>query len=257
MTKKILSLLACSVMALAMPLGALADKTYYGPGHDSYRNRHSTSYHQQEQRLRNLRDFDQIEVNGSIEVIYTQGSGYNVDVKPLRDMKGHIQVRTQGHKLILSQKSNGSAKRVKVYISAPSLKTIAVNGASKFKASQVSSTKLHMRANGASHIDIGQVNCRSLKIEAEGASKVSLSANCNETLKVSNNGSSKTNIDAHARIIKIDNSGASKLDARVDCDRIDVQCSGAGTVNLKGYANQSRLQRSGSGVIRTHGLHRN
>ena len=113
-------------------------------------------------------------------------------------------------------KNNSNSKNVKLYIAAPDLKSVKLQG-------------------------VGSFNCRTalrldqLKITLSGVGGAEISDLVCETLKVRLDGVGSVNI-------------------RVDCDELTARADGVGSMTLKGKARKADISKGGVGGVNTRGL---
>lgn len=119
--------------------------------------------------------------------------------------------------LVIGYKENNSnSKNVKLYIAAPDLKSVKLQG-------------------------VGSFNCRTalrldqLKITLSGVGGAEISDLVCETLKVRLDGVGSVNI-------------------RVDCDELTARADGVGSMTLKGKARKADISKGGVGGVNTRGL---
>ena len=164
-----------------------------------------------------LKDFDQIVINGHADATFTQSETYEVTLRAQENVFDYVDYRVEGTTLILEMKDKRSVRSTDydVTIQAPVLKSLQVNGAADFDipAGLTSGDDLRIEVNGAGDLTFNALRCNDLTILANGASDVDLTKVNVQKLKVEVNGAGDVNIDGGAAEADLTVNGAGDIDA--------------------------------------------
>ena len=166
-----------------------------------------------------FKDFDQIVINGHADVEFTQSSAYEVTVRTQENVLEWLDYKVDGTTLIIETKEHRDirAKNYDLFIQAPQLKKLTVNGASDFniKDHLRMDGDLTVQVNGAGDLDFDNVTCDSFSVEVNGAADANLHAiDIRKDLKVQVNGAGDVNISGNAKDVTLEVHGAGDIDAR-------------------------------------------
>ena len=164
-----------------------------------------------------LKDFDQIVINGHADVQFTQSSVYEVTVKTQENILEWLDYKVDGTTLIIETKDRREirAERYDLVIQAPALKKLVVNGASDFDVKSLRvDGGLVVNVNGAGDLDFDHITCQSLTVEVNGAADANLTdLYVQEALKVEVNGAGDVNLTGAAGTASLEVNGAGDIDA--------------------------------------------
>lgn len=224
-----------------------------------------------------LSHFKALECDIPASIIYTQGDHFDLVIetpiqyeKLLRymvDADGCLEIES-------SKNKNNSWKRIKIYITAPSLEEIELNSAVKFSTQgKVELSRLNIDANGACEISIPEIACKNLELEINGASKADINVTQAQRVGIEGNGASKVILNAESELINIDGegtcsfdiiansknvmtelSGVCKMTLTTNSENLFVTTSGVNRVTLLGKTNILRLSSGGLSRVNTDGL---
>ena len=206
--------------------------------------------------------FDELDLSGCVELIYTQGSDTKVTLRGNeKDLKKYeARVKDGKLKIGMKQRSNSinrNSPRLTATVVAPTLKGIDVSGACSLqmpgkvnlddeldidvsgavtmKATDLHVDKLDMDVSGAGDIDLGRLVARQdVDIDVSGAGNVK--------------GSIK------ARDIEVGLSGSGDVKLAVDCNDLSCGVSGAGDLTFSGKCRTFSKSKSGMASVKTKGL---
>lgn len=225
-----------------------------------------------------LRDFTAINVSGIVNVLFTEGSSWNVEVdeSPNSELKTIVEIKGTTLMVYTKTKNNRSSHydgTPTVRITAPQLNSIQLSGTTSFSADQLHGKKLSLRLSGASAMGVGQFNYDGAEINCSGACKLTgamtaddLQMTCSgvckvalnvkgKTMKAVNNGASECDLTFVGGIIDFSNSGAGMVDLKlVDCQEVTARNSGASKFVISGNADKTTIKASGVAKIDTSRL---
>ena len=185
-----------------------------------------------------LADFNAIEINGQADLEFTQTSGsYGVSVEANEEVFQHLNYRVVNGTLILEtvNKVNIRADKYEIYISAPMLSGIEVNGAIDGKILSLNQEeKFELEVNGAADLELNKVSVPQFKIEINGAGDLDCKDLNVGSLDIEVNGAGDVKLAGKAESCKLDVSGAGDIDARkLDCEQFETHKAGLASIKTK------------------------
>ena len=202
-------------------------------------------------RVREVSEFGGVETGGAIELILTQDSNYSVKVETDNNLQEFVEVYVDYDMLHVYQQNNtrlDPTGRIRVYVSAPRIKTLDVSGASSIRATnKISATEsVLLKASGASKITVS-IDAPQVKVDLTGASAAEVNGNTRD-LTVDASGSSDVSAyDLLAENTDVHLTGASHANVFASV-KLDVDASGASEVKYKGNATVNQNTSGASSV---------
>lgn len=213
-----------------------------------------TVFHDKDAEIRNVGDFNAVDVSSAIELQLSQGDENVVAVSaPGEENKDGIktEVRNGVLRIWYDQKKwfRGAGRQVRVYVSAKELNKISASGACDVNINgELKSEVLSLHLSGASDFK-GTVNASSLKVDLSGASDVVVRGRVSD-LKIGASGASHfKGYDLAAENCRIDASGASDIKITVN-KVLSAEASGATNIDYKGTGMIGEIRTSGASNIR-------
>lgn len=207
----------------------------------------NTFSHKTVNRQMSVKYFSQIDIKGSVDVVFTQTKGGKPHVKITadKDALGNVAVVSDGKTLSVGGKTTGwnsffGSGDVKVYVFAPDLTAVRISGSGDFKAGgKVDTDNLSVFVRGSGDVEMKNVICDNASIQVLGSGDVEIK-----------------NLVAQRRAdINLKGSG----DVEIGFTRTGhVSCAvyGSGDVELKGRVKSLKKLVKGSGDIDTEKLKR-
>jgi hypothetical protein len=198
-------------------------------------------------------DFNSVEVDGYVEVRFTQGEEYSVTAEPSSDPKLKLYVKMGGKTLNVYTKTQrgvhtNSSKRPVVRISAPTLNEVECSGASEFYADNLSTkADLDLDVDGASKVEVDFLKCQLLKMDCEGASHLKIYKGECRMLEAMAEGASRSNADLKTEKASVGCSGAAALTMKLTGDALTVRNDGAGDCDIDFKGGNVDFKSSGAG----------
>lgn len=185
-----------------------------------------------------LADFNAIEINGQADLEFTQTTGsYGVSVEANEEVFQHLNYRVVNETLILEtiNKVNIRADKYEIYVSAPMLSSIEVNGAIDGKIFSLNQQeKFELEVNGAADLELDNVTVPEFKIEINGAGDLDCKDLNVGALNIEVNGAGDVKLAGKAESCKLDVSGAGDIDARqLDCGQYETHKAGLASIKTK------------------------
>ena len=129
-----------------------------------------------------LRDFDQIVINGHADVSFTQSDAYEVTVRTQENILEWLDYKVEGTTLVIEAKDKREirAEKYDLIIQAPALKKLVVNGASDFNVGGLRSEEdLDIEINGAGDLpEGGSERCRRREGDRQSPERLLLCERC-------------------------------------------------------------------------------
>ena len=182
-----------------------------------------------------LKDFDQIVINGHADVDFTQSSTYEVTVRTQENIFEWLDYKVEGTTLVIEAKDHRDVRATTydIVIQAPELKKLTVNGATDFNVKGLRMDgDLDVQVNGAGDLDFDGITCNSLSIEVNGAADANL-----------------TSIDI-ARKLKVQVNGAGDVDITGNAVDVSLEVNGAGDIDATGLKVSGDVKKHAAGLAR-------
>lgn len=183
-----------------------------------------------------LTNFNAIVINGHADLEFAQTNGtFGVSVKANEEVFQHLDYHVENGTLYLDavNKVNIRADEFDVYINAPTLTSLVVNGAADAKILSLNQTeKLDVEVNGAGDFELKYVTVPELCVEINGAGDLECEGLNVGKLSIDVNGAGDVELAGKAENCQLHVSGAGAIDARrLECS--DIQTSKAGLASIK------------------------
>ncbi len=207
------------------------------------------------QKVREVKNFDAIEVSGAIDLTVLQGSEEGISVSSTSDemvARTKTEVINGVLKIYFEDKGwnwGGQSEKVSVKVKFIDVNRIEVSGASTFLAENTIKEKgLKIDLSGASKFT-GAVVVNDLKILASGACNYKIEGKA-ENVKINASGASDIKaFDLQTNNCTVDASGASDIKVRVE-RHLEVDASGGSSVSYKGRGVVKKEDISGGASIK-------
>ena len=114
------------------------------------------------------------------------------------------------------QKNNNNSKHIKLYITAPNLDNVKLQGVGSFNCREpLRSRRFDLILSGVGDVNIDNLKCKDFTVKLDGVGCVNV---------------------------------------KVDCDALEAQANGVGSMTLNGKAGIAKISRNGVGGVNTSGL---
>lgn len=177
--------------------------------------------------------FDRIVAKGKFDIKFVQGEqsvkicGHESLVKNIRtDVSGKVLTIDAGKSTFLSTDD------LVVFVVAPVLKSVRIEGAGDFEAEQgLEAENLELSISGAGDIEIKNLQAGKVGITINGAGDISVErADC-ESIDVTVNGAGDVDLE------------------EIECGRFSADINGAGSAEVSGHAGSADIELNGAGSI--------
>lgn len=201
---------------------------------------------------RNYSGFTGVEVSSSIHLYVKQDSAFAVKVETDENLQSYIMVEKDGTTLHIKQENNtnlDATGKIKVYVSAPLLKTLKASGACEMISENqlTAADEIEVEVSGASD---ALLELKAPKISAgmTGASSLKLKGQTKDLFIDGSGASHASCFDLLSENAHVDISGASGADVFASV-KVDAKASGASDIRYKGAASYTG-NTSGAGSIK-------
>jgi len=210
---------------------------------------------------RQLKGFEEIEINGSPTIYYTQTDSFSVKVKGPEEYVKNILTEVEGKTLVIRNKGKlgmfniqlGDDDELAVYVTSPDLIAIRLNGSGDFISKQrIDTDKMDILLRGSGDIDVKDLICDRCEVELIGSGDIDLDRLDTKDLSASLVGSGDIGLHlwntADARLAL---KGSGDIDASFhqNCDAVACELRGSGDITLKGEVKHFSKEKSGSGDV--------
>jgi hypothetical protein len=201
------------------------------------------------EEIRQVKEFDQIEVSRGMNVYITQGSPAKVLVIADNNLHEVIVTEVEGGVLKVYVNENVRwAKEKKVMVTVEKLtKVEATSGSNGYSQNQIMSDNLEVSASSGANLHL-EVNAKFLKADCSSGANIHLSGLAKEAEL---EGSSGANLKGQE--LKVDNckmraSSGANVHATVS-GRLEAKASSGGNVNYYGEPTSTEIDKSSGGNI--------
>jgi len=215
---------------------------------------------------RRIKGFEEIEINGSPTVYYTQADTFSVIVKGPDDLIKNIQTEVSDNKLEVRNRGKfgmvnfmfGDPSELAVYVTSPDLTGIRLNGSGDFiSKKRIDSDIIDLELKGSGDIDVKDVICDQCSISLVGSGDIEVgrleAKEVDATLIGSGDVDMKLrHVDSTNLLLK--GAGDISADFNEGCLRLECNLKGSGEISLSGRIEQFHKQKSGSGEVDSHKL---
>ncbi len=186
--------------------------------------------------MRSVSNFTSIEVSSALKVIFTQSDEYKVEVVADDNLIGYITTEVNGNELHVKVKNEKCFKKItkaEIHVSAPSISTIEISGASSFETTnQLNADNIQLKLSGASQLNF-TIQTHNLNADISGASSVEVSGVANSIILKESGASEFRSTNLLTKTAVVDFSGASSGSINVQ-NNLNATLSGASSLNYYG-----------------------
>jgi len=215
---------------------------------------HAQVFHDKDAELRQVGDFEGVEVSSAIELQISQGNENSVAVSAPGDAN-RAGIKTEVKRGILHiwyENKNwfkGNGRKIRAYVSAKNFRLVAASGACDVTVNgELKSEELAIKLSGASDFK-GTVRTGNLKIDLSGASDVVIKGST-ANLSIDASGASHLKgFDLAADNCRVDASGATDIKVTVN-KVLNAEASGATNIDYMGTGMIGEIRSSGASNIR-------
>jgi hypothetical protein len=202
---------------------------------------------------RSVSSFEEVDVEGAIDVYVEQGSLAPVRVEADENLQSYIEVGASNGRLVVKSKSGYNlkpTKKIKLYVTAPNYRKLEVSGACNiYSTNKINlQNRLAVEVSGAGDIRM-DVTGPEVSAKVSGSGNVDMKGETRDfNLEISGAGNAKCyELLSEKTSVEISGAGSAQVFASVS---LDAQVSGAGSVKYKGNASSVNKQVSGAGSVK-------
>ena len=210
---------------------------------------------------RNLTGFEEIEINGSPTVYFTQTDSFSVVVKGPEKIIEDIITEKEGKTLVIRNRgkvgifniSFHDDEHLGVYVTAPDIVGVRLNGSGDFLSEErIDTDKMRIVLRGSGDIDVKNLICDQCDIELVGSGDIDV--NRLEAQKVSSSligsGDIKLNLwNVMDTNLLLKGSGDIDANFKQGCRTVSCDLNGSGDISLSGKIMRFSQQERGSGDV--------
>ncbi|RLD70326.1 MAG: hypothetical protein DRJ10_20495 [Bacteroidetes bacterium] len=200
--------------------------------------------------LREVLEFDEIDINGQATVFIEQGPKVKVEVQIDSNLLEFVKTKVSGMELkIYDDKCFEEVSKYEIHITVPKLTKLYVDGSVSIESgSPIKSNNLYIKTKGSGNINIG-VDTDDLEIVTKGSGNMKISGRTSD-LEIDLDGSGS--IDAFGLIAKkvdadVEGAGVCNINAS---EKFYGNVGGSGKIYYKGNPKKVKTDVSGSGSIK-------
>ena len=214
-------------------------------------------FHDKDAELRQVGDFEGVEVSSAIDLQLSQGNENSVAVSAPGDAN-RAGIKTEVRKGILHiwyENKNwfkGSGRKIRAYVSAKSFRLVSATGACDVVVNgELTSDELAIKLSGASDFK-GTIRAKDLKIDLSGASDIVIKGTTSNLSIDASGASHFKGFDLSTDNCRVDASGATDIKITVN-KVLNAEASGATNIDYMGTGMIGDLKTSGASNIRKKG----
>lgn len=194
---------------------------------------------------RQLKDFERIELLGSLDVKYEQADTFSVVVMAPLKVIDDVETRVEGNKLVVNMKGSNSflnigvsdSENVTVYVTSPDFLGIDLRGSGDFECKQLLDTdNLDISLKGSGDIKFDDIICDQVNVSLVGSGDVELK-----------------NVKMLRSNVNLVGSGDIKVNYD-DSGKVEASLTGSGDIDLTGEVAEFKSSVRGSGDMHRDGL---
>lgn len=184
---------------------------------------------------RDVSGFNQISVDGNINVILKQGDVESVEVEAEDNIISNIKTQVTDRKLEIKQEGTSiwPSKPINVYVTVKDISSIELSGSSKVKGANIDTDNLDLSIGGSGNVEIENLTAENLGAKISGSGKIELSGRVKkQELTIEGSGDYKArDLTSEDTEITIYGSG----DAEVNTSKnLEINITGSGKVSYLG-----------------------
>lgn len=202
------------------------------------------------EEVRQVGDFDQIDVSRGMNVYITQGTPQKVVVIADNNLHEVIETRVEGQTLKIFVNENVRwAKEKKVMVTVEKLTSVKTSsGSNAWSQNQIMSEDLELRASSGANLTM-EVNAKSLNADCSSGANIKLSGLAKEAELEASSGANLIGDELKVDNCRMKTSSGANVSATVN-ERLDAHASSGGNVVYYGEPKSTEVSTSSGGNIR-------
>jgi len=201
---------------------------------------------------RDVRDFDEVVVQGRGDLILEQGDVESVVIEADAAVMPHVKAAVEGRRLVLGLEHWWDSLMfplapLRFRVSAVMVNRVTISGSGSVRAEALRSDDLRLEISGSGDMAFPQLTAGAVSLGISGGGKMKVSGEAESiAVRISGSGNVQTSeLATQAAEVRISGSGNVSVNP---AQTLDVQISGSGTVKYTGQPQISQ-RISGSGSI--------
>jgi hypothetical protein len=201
------------------------------------------------EEIRQVKEFDQIEVSRGMNVYITQGSPAKVVVIADNNLHEVIETKVEGEVLKVYVNENIRwAKEKKVMVTVEKLSRVeTTSGSNSYSQNQIMSDDLELSAGSGANLHM-EVNAKNLKADCSAGANIHLSGLAKEAELEASSGANLKGQELKADNCKMRASSGANVYATVT-GRLEAKASSGGNVNYYGEPTSKEIESSSGGNV--------
>jgi hypothetical protein len=201
------------------------------------------------EEIRQVKEFDQIEVSRGMNVYITQGSPAKVVVIADNNLHEVIETKVEGEVLKVYVNENIRwAKEKKVMVTVEKLSRVeTTSGSNSYSQNQIMSDDLELSAGSGANLHM-EVNAKNLKADCSAGANIHLSGLAQEAELEASSGANLKGQELKADNCKMRASSGANVYATVS-GRLEAKASSGGNVNYYGEPTSKEIECSSGGNV--------
>lgn len=203
---------------------------------------------------REVSGFEKIELDGSGEIIITQGDDESLRIETDDNIMEHVKAEVKGDTLELGFKSGFgsiSPTRLTFYVGVSDLTGLSVSGSGDVEADRIDTGSLETSVSGSGAVRITELISGSIEVSISGSGRVEFAGGADDQ-DISISGSGEFDgggLCGRSVKVKVSGSGDATICAE---ESLDADISGSGSIGYYGTPSVN-MSGSGSGEIESLG----
>ncbi|NVJ97302.1 MAG: DUF2807 domain-containing protein [Alphaproteobacteria bacterium] len=203
------------------------------------------------EEMRDVGSFDQVQLNGSMDVEVKVGGEQSVRVVADSDIISHIETEVRGGTLRVgldNDHRHGNIKKMIVYVTVPSLKGAALHGSGDMIVEDAVADDFEVDLHGSGDMTLKDVKFGEVELELQGSGDIEIDGTC-DAVEVELQGSGDIEADdmkCKSATVSVHGSGDVSVTAS---EEADISVHGSGDVVVSGSPDKLRSKVRGSGDI--------
>ncbi len=226
-------------------------------------------------------NFNRIVADGVASVFFTQGNEFNIEIEGDKISVECLKLEVINRTLHISDDTNkldennnkkhwwqyffnfnsnyneGRSHRINIYITAPDLEKVNMNGVGSFhiKDELTVDHGLDFNSDGVGSISLNSVSCGYAEIHHNGVGSLSINNfECDNNIYIDKGGVGSANINLKAQDVWLNSSGVGSVTLNTKCRKIEISASGVGSTTVYGTADDYSVIKKGIGSVNVSGL---
>lgn len=216
--------------------------------------------------VRALTGFEEIEINGSPTVFFTQADSSSVVVKGPEDAIKDIITEKDGKTLVIRNRgkvgifniSFHDNAKLNVYVTSPDIVAVRLNGSGDFLSEgRIDTDNMRVVLRGSGDIDVKSLICDQCDIELIGSGDIDLDRLEAQKVSTSLIGSGDVKLDLWNVMnteLSLKGSGDVNANFNQGCQTVRCDLNGSGDISLSGNVKRFSQQKHGSGDVNVDNL---